>query len=72
MREIKFTCDCCGREFANDHELLTIGSRDEHTLQAKNNLKEARMFEMHSHSPIHFCTKDCLVNYFFNPSNTGG
>ena len=66
MKTITYTCDKCLKTFANDKKLITIGSEDEEGLRYKNNLEERAVIEMNRHSDIHFCSKDCFVNYFFH------
>lgn len=66
MRTVTYTCDRCLKTFSNDAELITIGSENGQELRYVNNLQERAVIEMNRHSDIHFCSKECFVNYFFH------
>lgn len=74
MKETKWYCDGCNREFSNEHELLTFGSSDGQTLLINNNLKlngTQGLRSMSNHSDIHFCSPECLHSFLFVPKKAG-
>jgi len=72
MKYIKFVCDSPNcNNFTNLHEnnipngWLTIGNPDNNTLEVVNNLPDPATLKVSAHQAIHFCSKDCLIDFLF-------
>lgn len=67
MKLITYKCDKCGKSRDTEPEWLEIGSHAEYQLYIKNPLPGHKIISMDNHSAIHFCSKDCFIDYFFIP-----
>lgn len=64
MKIVKYECDECKGQIAND-QFLEIASNDpEMRFSVRNNFDGAHR-QMSNWSEMHFCSKDCLVTTFF-------
>ena len=61
----------CNETSDNTESWLTIGSHDNKSLFAENNLENRCLVQMGRHSDIHFCSKQCFINRFFQPETPG-
>lgn len=67
MKIVKYECDECKGQIAND-QFLEIASNDpEMGFSIRNNFDGAHR-QMSNWSEMHFCSKDCLVTMFFGKS----
>lgn len=70
-KHITYICDTCNKKEADIYDRwLTIGSETENNLRMVNNLPNRRHYKLASYPAIHFCSKECFVDYFFENSET--
>lgn len=70
MKDVRYFCDGCKRQFSNEHELLRIGSEDGKTLSLTNNLQihgTVGVRSLGNYGDIHFCSPECLHSFLFVP-----
>ena len=65
MKIVSYKCDRCGKLRDRKPKWLEIGSASEYQLYAINELSDARTEKLSNHSAIHFCSKECLIDFFF-------
>lgn len=63
MLTVEYKCDNCQKKL-NYSEVLEIKSENK-TLYVKNNLEDKKLISLQNFDSIHFCSKRCFVNYFF-------
>lgn len=73
---IKFQCDasCCRREIEENEMPIgwtKIGSTDGFSLEIINQNLQRKIISAKIHSDIYFCSKICLINYFFRKTSDG-
>ena len=60
----------CNEISDNTESWLTIGSHDNKSLCVENNLENRGVVQMGRHSDIHFCSKQCFINFIFQSETT--
>jgi hypothetical protein len=70
-KTIKYKCNNCGdgKEYTDNErpEWLEIGTEQNYGLFIKNDLRvENGIHALGNHSNIHFCSKSCFIQYFFD------
>ena len=71
MKTTEYSCDHCKRKYANDAEIISLGSKDGFTLYYKNPHTEPyQIKDLNHYHDLHFCNRDCFTNYFFNTDLT--
>ena len=65
-KNIIYKCDCCGKQkYDEKPDWIEIGSRGENQLYVINKTDGEGLKELNHHSPVHFCSRYCLVRFFF-------
>lgn len=70
MKETKFKCDHCEKLYANDAELITLGTeggQDIFYINPDPQLNQVK--ELNRMHDLHFCSQHCFTHFFFDTEN---
>lgn len=65
----QYECDHCKKIYRTDENLIFLGSEGNDLKYKNPKSKPGETCELARYCDLHFCDKNCFVNYFFGKEN---